>query len=130
MTSKRGPSALRIFRSLQLIDLDAAMGHGSNSELIKFFVSRLPCQVGGGIRTLQTARAVLQLGAKRVILGSALILNGQVNVDFAKQIAAELGEDKLVFGIDAKSGKIAVRGWREITAITPLQMIQALDLIL
>lgn len=115
------------FPLIQLIDLDAAMGHGSNSALIKFFVSRLPCQVGGGIRTLQTARAVLQLGAKRVILGSALILKGQINVDFAKQIAAELGEDKLVFGIDAKGGKIAVRGWREITAITPLQMIQALD---
>ncbi len=127
MTSKRGPSALRIFRLIQLIDLDAAMGNGSNSELIEFFVSRLPCQVGGGIRTLQTARAVLQLGAKRVILGSALILNGQINVDSAKQIAAEVGEDKLVFGIDAKGGKIAVRGWREITSITPLQMIQALD---
>ena len=120
-------SRFSTFPLVQLIDLDAAMGQGSNSELIEFFVKRLPCQVGGGIRTLQTARAVVELGAKRVILGSALIRNEEIDIDFAKQIAAELGEDKLVFGIDAKGGKIAVRGWREMTVVTPLQMIQALN---
>jgi phosphoribosylformimino-5-aminoimidazole carboxamide ribotide isomerase len=115
------------FPLIQLIDLDAAMGQGSNSSLIEFFVKRLPCQVGGGIRTLDAARAVLQLGAKRVIVGSALVLNGQIDVDFAKHIAAELGEDTLVFGIDAKGGKVAIRGWREITAISPIEMIRVLD---
>ena len=112
---------------IQLIDLDAAMGNGSNSSLIEFFVKRLPCQVGGGIRSLDDARAVLQLGAKRVILGSALILNGQINIDFAKQIASGVGKDKLVFGVDAKGGKIAIRGWRETTAISPIEMIEALS---
>ena len=124
---ERWVSRFSAFPLVQLIDLDAAMGNGSNSQLIEFFVKRLPCQVGGGIRTLDTARTVLQLGAKRVILGSALILNGQINMDFAKHIASELGESKLVFGVDAKGGKVAIRGWREITAISPLEMIQALD---
>jgi phosphoribosylformimino-5-aminoimidazole carboxamide ribotide isomerase len=115
------------FPLVQLIDLDAAMGRDPNSKLIEFFVKRLPCQVGGGIRIMEAARAVLELGAQRVIFGSALILDGQINIAFAKQIASEIGEDKLVFGVDSKGGKVAIRGWREMTAISPLKMIQALD---
>ncbi|HEY4661708.1 MAG TPA: 1-(5-phosphoribosyl)-5-[(5-phosphoribosylamino)methylideneamino] imidazole-4-carboxamide isomerase [Terriglobales bacterium] len=115
------------FPLVQLIDLDAAMGRDPNSKLIEFFVKRLPCQVGGGIRTKEAARTVLELGAQRVIFGSALILDGQINIAFAKQIASEIGEDKLVFGVDSKGGKVAIRGWREMTAISPLKMIQALD---
>jgi len=120
-------SRFSTFPLVQLIDLDAATGHGSNSNLIEFFVRRLPCQVGGGIRSLATARQMLDLGAHRVILGSALIQDGKTNMDFAKQLASELGESKLVFGIDAKGGKVAIRGWREITAISPLETIQTLD---
>src|SRR5207248_9579308 len=97
------------------------------TKLIEFFVNRLPCQVGGGIRSLEAARRILQLGARRVILGSALIQDGKINIDLAKQFASEFGESKLVFGIDAKAGKIAIRGWSEITAISPLEMIQAFN---
>src|SRR5215471_15654256 len=60
------------FPLVQLIDLDAAMGRAANSRLIRFFVNQLPCQVGGGIRTIEAAGAALDLGAKRVILGSTL----------------------------------------------------------
>ncbi len=115
------------FPLIQLIDLDAAIGSGSNSNLIEYFVTRLPCQVGGGIRSVESARRTLDLGAQRVILGSSLIKAGTININFAKEIAAELGESKLVFGIDARGGKVAIRGWREIANITPLEMIQALD---
>ncbi len=115
------------FPLIQLIDLDAAIGPGSNATLVEYFVRRLPCQVGGGIRSLETARRVLESGARRVILGSALVQNGEVNVTFAENLAKELGESKLVFGIDAKGGKVAIRGWREITNISPLEMIRALD---
>ena len=115
------------FPLVQLIDLDAAIGGSSNSKLVEFFVKRLPCQVGGGIRSLTTAQQMLDLGAHRVILGSALIQNGKINIEFAKQLASELGGNKLVFGIDAKGGKVAIRGWRKLTAISPVEMIQALD---
>lgn len=112
---------------VQLIDLDAALGRGSNSSLIEFFVKRLPCQVGGGIRSLAAARQMLDLGARRIILGSALIQHGKINVAFAKQLASEIGESKLVFGIDAQGGNVAIRGWREMTTVSPLEMIQTLD---
>ena len=93
-------------------------------------MKRLPCQVGGGIRSIESARKMLDAGAQRVILGSTLIQNGAINVAFAKQLAAEFGPEKLVFAIDARGGKIAIRGWKEVTSITPLQMVQALDDIL
>lgn len=112
---------------VQLIDLDAAKGGPANSQLIDFFVRRLPCQVGGGIRSIQNARDMLKLGAQRVILGSALIHEGSISLDFAKQIADEIGANKLVFAIDTRAGKVAIRGWREITSISALQMVQALD---
>ena len=115
------------FPLVQLIDLDAAIGTGDNRPLLKTFLDRLPCQVGGGIRSIETARAILDLGARRVILGSSLIQEDQINKAFAKQIAEAVGADKLVFGIDAKGGKIAIRGWRELAPITPLQMIHELD---
>jgi len=115
------------FPLVQLIDLDAAMGRGSNTELIEFFVKRLPCQVGGGVRSLSIAREMLERGASRVILGSALIQAGRINIAFAERLASEVGLDKLVFGIDAKGGRVAIRGWREVTAISPLEMIRAFD---
>lgn len=115
------------FPLVQLIDLDAAMGRAPNSELIRFFVHKLPCQVGGGIRTIETARQALGLGAKRVIMGSTLIQDGEINAAFAQVLAEEFGPEKLVFAIDARGGKIAIRGWKEVTTITPLEVARALD---
>lgn len=115
------------FPLVQLIDLDAATGEGANSKLIEFFVTRLPCQVGGGIRSIESARQILGLGAKRVIFGSSLIHNGRVDVAFAEKASKELGAGKLVFAIDARGGKIAIRGWREATDISPVTAVQALD---
>ncbi|HZP17729.1 MAG TPA: 1-(5-phosphoribosyl)-5-[(5-phosphoribosylamino)methylideneamino] imidazole-4-carboxamide isomerase [Terriglobales bacterium] len=115
------------FPLVQLIDLDAAMGEGNNRNLVEMFSRRLPCQVGGGIRSLDAARAILDWGARRVILGSALIRNGAVEAAFARQAAGQLGQDKLVFAIDARGGKVAIRGWKEITSITPVEVVRALD---
>ena len=115
------------FPLVQLIDLDAATGEGENSKLIEFFVKRLPCQVGGGIRSIESARRTLELGARRVIFGSSLIDNGRIDVAFAQQGSKELGAEKLVFAIDARGGKIAVRGWREVTDIVPVAAVQILE---
>ncbi len=115
------------FPIVQLIDLDAAIGTGDNRALIGDFLRRLPCQVGGGIRTVETAQEILALGAKRAILGSSLIRGASVNIEFAREIAEQVGSDKLIFAVDAKEGKVAIRGWREATTLTPVDMVRALD---
>jgi len=115
------------FPLVQLIDLDAAIGSGSNRELIGHFARRLPSQVGGGIRSIQTAQEILATGAQRVILGSCLIREGRPDAAFAEEAAQAVGSERLVFAVDSKGGKVAIRGWREQTTLTPLEMIQTLD---
>jgi phosphoribosylformimino-5-aminoimidazole carboxamide ribotide isomerase len=112
---------------VQLIDLDAAMGNGNNRALVREFAGCLPCQVGGGIRSIPAAEEMLTTGAQRVILGSCLIRNGRPDATFAEQVARALGTDKLVFAIDSKGGQVAIRGWRELTPTTPLEMITTLE---
>jgi phosphoribosylformimino-5-aminoimidazole carboxamide ribotide isomerase len=112
---------------VQLIDLDAAMGRGHNRELVRQFASQLPCQVGGGIRTVESAREVLGAGAQRVILGSSLISRGTVNSSFAEQIADDLGPEKLVFAADCRGGYVAIKGWQETTRITAIEMMRTLE---
>lgn len=112
---------------VQLIDLDAAMGKGNNRALIREFARRLPSQVGGGIRSVEDAREILGTGAQRAILGSSLIRNGLADKLFAQEISRALGQDKLVFAIDSKQGVVAIRGWRELTSVTPLAMMSALE---
>ena len=115
------------FPLIQLIDLDAALGTGHNRDLVHEFAGRLPCQVGGGVRSLETAEQMLSIGARRVILGSSLICDGQPDIVFAEKLARSIGSEKLVFAIDSKQGRVAIKGWRELTAITPFEMIAALD---
>jgi phosphoribosylformimino-5-aminoimidazole carboxamide ribotide isomerase len=115
------------FPLVQLIDLDAAIGTGHNQDLVREFVHRLPCQVGGGVRSIQTAQQMLSSGAKRVILGSSLIRDGQPDTVFAEEAACAVGREKLVFAIDSKQGRVAIRGWRQLTSIAPLEMVAALE---
>ena len=112
---------------VQLIDLDAAMRKGENRALIEQIARRLPVQVGGGIRTAEQARALLDLGARRVIFGSALFHETGVNTEFAAALSAAIGPEQFVAGIDTKSGRIAVRGWRDQVDLTPAQAIAALE---
>jgi phosphoribosylformimino-5-aminoimidazole carboxamide ribotide isomerase len=112
---------------VQLIDLDAAMGQGSNRALVEQFATRLPCQVGGGIRSFEAAEDMLRAGARRIIIGSALVRDGQVNSRFAEELARRLGRDRLVFAVDSRGGKVAIGGWKHATDISPGEMMQALD---
>jgi phosphoribosylformimino-5-aminoimidazole carboxamide ribotide isomerase len=112
---------------VQLIDLDAAMGRGNNSELVREFARQLPCQVGGGIRSVEAASAILESGARRVILGSSLISHGAIDSRFAEQAANEIGAEKLVFAADCRGGRVAIHGWQDGTGITATEMMRALE---
>lgn len=121
---------------VQLIDLDAAMRQGSNRSLIEKISSRLPCQVGGGIGTVEKAAAVLQSGARRVIVGSALFRAKScgdagdadlVDTDFADELGRTVGIERVVCGVDAKAGRIAVKGWTQQMELTPEAAIAQLE---
>jgi phosphoribosylformimino-5-aminoimidazole carboxamide ribotide isomerase len=112
---------------VQIIDLDAAIGLGDNRPLVRSLLRRLPCQVGGGIRTAESAQQLLGDGALRVIIGSSLVREGNIHSTFAEQLASEAGADKLIFAVDSRGGKIAIRGWRQLTEISAAQMIRALE---
>ncbi len=112
---------------IQLIDLDAAIGTGDNVELVREFARQLPCQVGGGIRTVEAAEAALAAGAQRVIIGSALFAQDQLDKDFAEKMAGAVGSSRLVFALDAIGGRVTIHGWRKVTDVSPLRMIRALE---
>src|SRR5262249_288900 len=88
---------------------------------------QLPCQVGGGIRSVERAREVLALGARRVVIGSALVADGEINTPFAQRCAEVIGPGCLTFAIDSRGGKVAIDGWKGITSIEPLSMIRELE---
>lgn len=116
------------FPLVQLIDLDAAMRQGENSVLLAQIARRLPVQVGGGIHSIERARQLLDAGAKRVIIGSALFsVEGKVNTAFAAELAGSVGAKHVVAGIDTKNGRIAVKGWKAQVELTPDGAIPQLE---
>ena len=112
---------------VQVIDLDAARGTGNNRQTVNRIVQRLNCQVGGGIRSLATAREVLDAGARKVILGSALLKDGKINTQHAAMLASALRTSALVFALDSRGGRVAIDGWRKATALSAFDMIRELE---
>lgn len=115
------------FPRVQVIDLDAAMGSGTNDALVQSIAPRLACRVGGGIRTIARARAVLGYGASAVIAGSSLFRDGQPDVDFAAALAEAVGRERVIAAVDSKGGRVAVKGWREATPLTAVEAVRALE---
>jgi len=114
---------------VQLIDLDAAMDNGGNNQLLAMVCKQLPCQVGGGIRTIERARELLDfgVGAQRVIFGSSLLKDGAINVALAQEASSQFGVGPLTFAVDSRGGRVAIKGWKEKTAIDPMEMIRILE---
>src|SRR5258708_37554561 len=87
---------------VQVIDLDAAMQKGHNRPLIEKISKKLPCQVGGGIRSFEAAQAAIEVGARSVILGSVLVRDNQPDTQIAESFFSKLGAERLVFAIDSR----------------------------
>jgi len=115
------------FPKLQLIDLDAAIGTGDNDGLVEYVCGQRPCRVGGGIRTVERARAVLAQGATHVIVGSSLFTGGRPDLAFASTLAEAVGADRVIAAVDAKAGRVAIKGWRETVPLTAVDAVQALE---
>lgn len=117
----------RAFPLVQLIDLDAAMGTGRNDALISHVIRELPCQVGGGIRTPDRARGLLEAGARRVIAGSALFSAGAVDTHAAAAFSRAVGAASLVAAVDCRAGEVRTGGWKTPTGLTAAAAIDALE---
>ena len=115
------------FPRVQLIDLDAAMGRGDNAAIVASICGRLPCRVGGGIRSVERARAVLASGAHAVIASSALFRDGAVDVAFARTLADAVGPDRVIAAVDSRGGHVAIHGWKTVLPITAVEAVRQLE---
>lgn len=99
---------------IHIVDLDGALlGHSVNNEVISSIVSevKIPVQVGGGIRSIKDIETKLNLGVERVIIGTKAVKDPA----FIKEAINTFGADKIVIGIDAKDGMVAIEGWETIS---------------
>ena len=99
-----------------VVDLDAALGRGSNAELIREMVRRAPCRVGGGIRDRDAARAWLDAGAAKIVMGTAA----------SPELCGTLPRERVIAAVDADRGQVLIDGWRRETGVPVLERIRAL----
>ena len=110
---------------LHVVDLDGAgSGNPANLQTIQRIASEtsLHVQVGGGIRTIQTAEKVLSLGVERVIIGTVAV----EDPDLVARMLKAIGTDHLVVGVDARAGKVAVKGWKEQLSVDALGLMNSM----
>ena len=101
---------------LHIVDLDGALqGMGANDEALAEIIKNvtIPVEIGGGIRTMQDIEHRLNMGVARVILGTKAV----ESPEFVKEAIAKFGADKIVIGIDAKDGMVAIKGWETISNV-------------
>ncbi len=115
------------FPEIQVIDLDAAIGRGSNNSVVEYLASRARARVGGGVRDAARARSLVECGAHKVIVGTSAFTASGANTAFLSELAAAIGRERVIVALDSKEGRIVVKGWREATALTAEQVLAALE---
>ena len=122
------------FPKVQLIDLDAAMSRGNNDALVRQIAARLPCRVGGGVRSVRRAEELIAAGARAVIAGSGLFrrvdgndIHQMIDHDFARALADTVGPDRLIAAVDSRAGRVVIHGWKTMLPLTPVQAVAALE---
>lgn len=115
------------FPKVQVIDLDAAMGSGTNASIVAEICGRLSCRVGGGVRSAERAQQLFDAGAKKVILGSSLFTDGRPNLELAQTLADQFGADRLIAAVDSRGGVVVIHGWRTALTLTAVDAVKALE---
>lgn len=101
---------------LHIVDLDAAFtGRHANLEIVRAMAAAvsIPVQMGGGMRDEEAIRRALEVGVSRAVIGT----RAAEDPDFVRRAAQHFGGGKIAVGLDARDGKVAVKGWAETTAI-------------
>ncbi len=110
-------------RRIHVVDLDgAASGRPGNLDAIRAMALRVkvPLQMGGGIRDLETAREVIKLGVERIIFGTSAILSPEL----VSTVCMELGSKSVIVGIDARDGNVAIKGWKESSSLSVARLVE------
>jgi phosphoribosylformimino-5-aminoimidazole carboxamide ribotide isomerase len=115
------------FPEIQIIDLDAAIGKGSNDELVELLAGRTRARVGGGVRTADRAARLVEQGAHKVIVGTAAFDKTGPNRQFLEEAGAAVGPARIMIALDSKGGQIVVKGWRESLDLTAEQVTRELE---
>ena len=109
-------------RWIHVVDLDRAFGEGDNEEAVQRILERVRgrvrVQVGGGFRSLDRVKRGLELGADRVVLGTAAAIDS----GFLAAVTAEIPPERLAVGVDGRDGRVAVRGWTETSTLTTTEL--------
>jgi phosphoribosylformimino-5-aminoimidazole carboxamide ribotide isomerase len=115
------------FPQIQVIDLDAALGRGSNDALVRQLAGTSVARVGGGVRTAERARALLEQGAHRVIVGTSAFTPTGVRHAFLAELRDAIGRERTVIALDSRDGRIVVRGWQESTSLSAERVLAELE---
>lgn len=115
------------FPEIQVIDLDAAMGKGSNGAIVRKLAARAQLRIGGGVRSVDRALELLEQGAYRVIVGTAAFSSEGPNVDFLHRLREAVGVDRLTLALDSLAGHIVVKGWQQATRWSAADIITELE---
>jgi phosphoribosylformimino-5-aminoimidazole carboxamide ribotide isomerase len=120
------------FAHIQVIDLDAAKGQGSNDSVVAALCSRgssagIALRVGGGVRSVKRASDLAAAGAAKVIVGTAAFSAHGFNRGFLGDLSTEIGRDRLMVALDSLEGKIVVKGWRETLQLTAEEALEQVE---
>ena len=115
------------FPVIQVIDLDAAIGKGSNEIIVEYIAGQARTRVGGGVRTPEKARRLIDLGVEKVIVGTAAFTSTGPNHAFLRELTAAVPPEAILLALDSKDGRIVVKGWRESLEITAEDVIRQLE---
>ena len=115
------------FPEIQVIDLDQALGRGSNDIVVRELAARVVTRVGGGVRSVNRAEVLIEAGAAKVIVGTAVFSSSGVNHKFLEELAAAIGPERILLALDSKGGRIVVKGWQETTAFSAEQVLREIE---
>ena len=115
------------FPQIQVIDLDAALGRGSNDDLVRMLCSKAVCRVGGGVRSVVRAQALLAQGAHRIIVGTSAFTAGGINRPLLTALRDAVGRDRLHIALDSKDGRVVIKGWQEALTFTAEEVLAQLE---
>lgn len=112
---------------IAVVDIDAARGEGDNADIVRRLVRVGQCRVGGGLRTVEEAGAMLDAGASRVVIGTAAFAAGGINRPFLERLTRTVGRERVIIAVDARHGAVVADAWRTPTGLRIEDAVPALE---